>query len=157
LTTGSVLVLLNNTAVRDPVTFQAARSFNTGTNLTPGAVAVGDLNGDGMLDLAAVEAGGSNVSVLEGDGTGNLGSARQVAVGSSPVSVAVGDLDGDVGGRLDLVTANQGSNNLSVLLNDGNDAAGDVQFQSAISADVPGSPTSVAVGDFDDDGLMDLT
>src|SRR5207244_7758768 len=79
----------------------------------------------------------------------------QVAVGSNAVSVAVGDLDGD--GRLDLVTANQGSNNLSVLTNGGNDAAGDVQFQPATSADVYGSPASVAVGDFNNDGKLDLT
>lgn len=155
--TGSVLVLLNSTAVAGgPVTFQAARSFSTGTNLTPGAVAVGDLNGDGNLDVAAAQAGGSNVSVLRGDGAGNLGTARPVAVGADPVSVAVGDLDGDVGGRLDLVTANHGSNNLSVLRNAGNDAAGDVQFQPATSANVFGSPGSVAVGDLNHDGKLDL-
>jgi hypothetical protein len=156
--TGSVLVLLNSTAVAGgPVTFQAARSFGTGTNLTPGAVAVGDLNGDGKADVAAAEAGGGNVSVLRGDGAGNLGAARQVAVGSNPVSVAVGDLDGDVDGRLDLVTANQGSGSVSVLLNGGNDAAGDAQFQPARNAAVSyGSPTSAAVGDFDNDGKLDL-
>jgi Ca2+-binding RTX toxin-like protein len=154
--TGSVLVLLNNTAVAGgPVTFQAARSFSTVTNLTPGAVAVGDLNGDGKADVAAAQAGGGNVSVLRGDGTGNLGAARHVAVGSNPASVAVGDLDGD--GRLDLVAANQGSNNVSVLTNAGNDAAGDVQFQPARNTDVYGSPASVAVGDFDANGQMDLT
>src|SRR5262245_45857892 len=69
ITTGAVLVLLNSTATASsPVTFQAARSFSTGTNLTPCALAVGDLNGDGKLDVAAAEAGGSNVSVLRGDG-----------------------------------------------------------------------------------------
>src|SRR5262245_21088133 len=146
-TTGSVLVLLNNTAAPGgPVTFQAARSFSTGTNLTPGAVAVGDLNGDGKLDVAAAEAGGSNVTVLRGDGAGNLGPARHFTVGANPVSVAVGDIDGD--GKLDLVTANRDSNNVSVLLNNGNDAAGDVRFQPALNADTNGSPASVAVGDF---------
>jgi hypothetical protein len=68
--------------------------------------------------------------------------------------VAVGDLDGD--GRLDLVTANQGSGNISVLTNAGNDAAGDAQFQPASNANVYGSPGSVAVGDFNNDGRMDL-
>src|SRR5262245_47050435 len=157
-TTGSVLVLLNNTAAPGgPVTFQAARSFSTGTNLTPGAVAVGDLNGDGKLDVAAAQAGGSHVTVLRGDGAGNLGPGRHVAVAANPVSVAVGDLDGD--GRLDLVTANQNnyqSSCVSTLLNGGNDAAGDVQFQPATSADAYGRPTSVAVGDFNNDGKLDL-
>ncbi len=154
--TGSVLVLLNSTAVAGgPVTFQAARTFSTGTNLTPGAVAVGDLNGDGKADVAAAQVGGGNVSVLRGDGAGNLGPARQFAVGANPASVVVGDLDRD--GRLELVTANQGGNDLSVLRNAGNDAAGDVQFQPAASLPVNGNPASVAVGDFNNDGLMDLT
>lgn len=155
VTTGSMLVLLNSTAAAGgPVTFEAARTFSTGTNLTPGAVAVGDLNGDLMLDVAVAQANGSNVSVLQGDGAGNLGAARHVAVGSNPVSVAVGDIDGKDG--LDLITADQGSDSLSVLLNDGNDAAGGVQFLPATSVGVAGSPTSVAVGDFDNNGLMDL-
>jgi hypothetical protein len=154
VTTGSVVVFLNNTAAGSAITFQPARSFSTGMNLTPAAVAVGDLNGDGKVDVATVQAGGSNVTVLQGDGAGNLGSARQIAVGSNPVSVAVGDIDGD--GRLDLITANQGSGNVSVLLNGGNDASDNVQFQPALDTNTDGSPSSVAVGDFNNDGKLDL-
>src|SRR5262249_31107147 len=152
-----VLVLLNNTAPGGPATFQAARSFSTGTDLTPAAVAVGDFNRDGKLDVAAAQEIGSgvtNLTLLQGDGAGNLGAARHVAVRASPVSVRVGDINGD--GRLDLVTPTRGGDALSVLLNGGNDAAGDAQFQPAKSANVYNSPASVAVGDFNGDGLMDL-
>jgi hypothetical protein len=146
--TGSLLVVLNNTAAPGgPVTFQAARTFSTTFAL--GAVAVGDLNGDGNLDVVAAS---SELFVFQGDGAGNLGGAR--AVGWYPRSVAVGDIDGD--GRLDVVTANEVSNNVSVLINGGNDAAGNVQFQPARNTDVYGSAASVALGDFDNNGKLDL-
>jgi Ca2+-binding RTX toxin-like protein len=153
----SVLVLLNNTAtVGGPVTFQAARNFSTGTSyFQPGVLAVGDFNRDGKLDVAVTAAldGNSDLVVFQGDGVGNLRAARAVSVGWSP-SVAVGDLNGD--GRLDVVTANWYGRSAAVLINAGNDAAGNVQFQPVGNVAVAGGPDSVAVGDFNNDGRMDL-
>src|ERR1039458_1289360 len=73
------------------------------------------------------------------------------AVGTSPRSVAVGDFNGD--GKPDLALANESSNNVTVLLDDGSGG-----FTAA-----PGSPFAaganpffVAVGDFNGDGKPDL-
>jgi hypothetical protein len=63
--------------------------------------------------------------------------------------VAVGDFDGD--GKPDLAVANFGSNNVSVLLGNG-----DGSFQAAQNFGVGSSPYSVAVGDFNGDGVQDL-
>src|SRR5437867_12391463 len=70
---------------------------------------------------------------------------RDFAVGTNPQSIAVGDLNGD--GRPDLAVANAGSNDVSVLLGNG-----DGSFQAAQSFAVGNGPTSVAVGDFNGDG-----
>jgi hypothetical protein len=73
------------------------------------------------------------------------------AVGSRPVDIATGEVNGD--GKLDIITANVGSHNLTVLLGNGK---GD--FKAA-----PGSPLAVdvalhlvALGDFNQDGNLDL-
>src|SRR5581483_10744235 len=50
-------------------------------------------------------------------GNGNFGSPYAFTVGSGPASVAAGDFNGD--GRSDVAAANSGSNNVSVLLNNG--------------------------------------
>ena len=75
--------------------------------------------------------------------------ARNFAAGSRPRSVAMGDFNGD--GRADLAVANDDSNNVSVLLGNG-----DGTFQAPRSFPAGSGPFSVAVGDFNGDGLPDL-
>jgi hypothetical protein len=127
-------------------TFGVAQTYATGVG--PAAVAVGDFNGDGKLDIVTANEGDNTVSVLLGNGDGTFQAAKSYAVGSQPVSVAVGDFDG----KLDIVTANQGENSVSLL--PGN---GDGTFGAARTAASFNSPAeSLAVGDFNGDGKLDL-
>jgi len=89
------------------VNFEAVRDFRVGNN--PLSVAVGDLNGDGTLDLAVANASGK-VSILLGTATGNFGAATNFDAGTTPASVALGDFNGD--GKLDLAVANETSDNV---------------------------------------------
>lgn len=71
-------------------------------------------------------------------------------VGSNPVDIAVGDLNRD--GRLDLVTADNSGDSVSVLL-----GRGDGTFTQRGPYSVPGSgPGAVAIGDFTGDGKPDV-
>src|SRR5712671_4764838 len=86
----SVSVLINNTPFRD-VSFQQPRNFAAGD--TPFSVAVGDFNGDGVLDLAVANyvAVGS-VTLLLGNSAGTFQAPRVFETGGRyPFSVAVGD------------------------------------------------------------------
>jgi hypothetical protein len=97
----------------------------------------------------------STVSVLLGNGDGTFQAARSFAAGFGPDSVAVGDFNGD--GHLDLAVANYGNplhgdpSSVSVLLGNG-----DGTFQAARSFAAGSGPRSVAVGDFNGDGKLDL-
>ncbi|MBZ5600040.1 MAG: FG-GAP-like repeat-containing protein [Acidobacteriia bacterium] len=75
--------------------------------------------------------------------------AGTYGVGVKPRSIAVGDFDGD--GKLDVVVADFGSNNVSVLL-----GHGDGTFRPALNYRVGTGPQSVAVGDFNGDGKLDI-
>jgi len=75
--------------------------------------------------------------------------AQNFGVGEFPLFVAVGDFNGD--GVQDLAVANGNSNNVSVLLGNG-----DGSFQGARNFGVGVFPRSVAVGDFNGDGVQDL-
>jgi uncharacterized repeat protein (TIGR01451 family) len=70
-------------------------------------------------------------------------------VGTSPSAAIGGDFNGD--GKRDIAVANFGSNNVSILLGNG-----DGTFQPAVDFDAGLSPNSIAVGDFNGDGKMDL-
>ncbi len=144
----SVSVLLGN----GDGTFQPAVTYDAGR--FPASVAVGDFNGDGILDLAVADSQtGPNVAVLLGNGDGTFQPPVffDAGAGSAPRSVAVADFNGD--GILDLVVANQiGVGSVSVLLGNG-----DGNFQPGVRHDFTGAySVFVAVGDFNGDGVPDL-
>jgi len=143
---GDVSILLGN----GDGTFQAAVDYSAGS--LPESVAVGDFRGDGKLDLAVANYNDNNVSILLGNGGGTFQAAVNYATTwTGPYSVAVGDFNGD--GKLDLVVANY-AGSVSILLGNG-----DGTFQAAVNYST-GSfgtySTSVAVGDFNGDGKLDL-
>ena len=144
---GTVTVLLG----QGDGSFQGAGYFDVG--FVSYSVAAGDFNGDGVVDLVVTNVGQQNVSVLLGIGNGTFQAQHNFAAGRNPVAVALGDFNGD--GALDLAVANSfpesEPNSVSVLLGNA-----DGTFQPPQSFAVRRGPHSVAVGDFNGDGIPDL-
>jgi len=146
--TNSVAVLLGNSNG----TFGAATTFPAG--LTPFYLAVGEFNGDGIKDLAVANFSASgSVSVLLGNGSGGFGAPTGLSMGSGTTAVAVGDFNNDGKADLAATALNGGIGTVSVRLGTGTGAFG-VATPFFIG---PGSePSSLAVGDFNNDGNADL-
>jgi len=132
-----------------PLSIAAAANYAVGTR--PQSVAVGDFNADGRPDLAVANEGSNNLSILLGNANGTFQPPVNYAVGTNSTSVAVGDFNAD--GQPDLAVTNSGNNNVSILLGNG---GGSGTFQAAVNYAVGLIPRSVAVGDFNADGLPDL-
>ena len=157
---GSVSILLGN----GDGTFQPAVSYNAGGQSAL-AVALGDVNGDGKVDVVVASTCDSNgdcshgtVAVLLGNGDGTLQTAVTYASdGEYPQYAAVADVNGD--GKPDLLVANSCASasdctngSVSVLLGNG-----DGTFQSALSFSSSGDAAqSIAVADVNNDGKADL-
>lgn len=126
-----------------------APAVNYGTQTQPAAVAVGDFNGDGKLDLA-VETDALGVSILlgKGDGTFQTATTYPTNAGSS-FSIAVGDFNGD--GSLDLATTSYSTSSVSILLGNG-----DGTFQMPVIYATGLNPVVLALGDLNGDGKLDL-
>ena len=117
--------------------------------LSPGAVTLADLNGNGILDLIVADSGSNNVLIYPGLGNGQFGPAvnggHGYFVGTNPVGITVAYLTGDLP---DLVVADKGSNQVSILVNQ-SQQGGAISFDAGPRLNSGGTgPVSTVVGYF---------
>lgn len=130
-----------------PGYFLAATVLST-PGRTPLDVAVGDLNGDGRMDVVVAASGAPSVMVFTQTSTGTFNAPVSYAVGGDPQAVTVADLDGN--GRADIAVATT-ANTVSVLLQTG---AG--VFASAVDYATGVQPIAIKAADLNGDGKLDL-
>jgi hypothetical protein len=162
---GEASVLLNST---DP-DGGALPVFPTHTEFTAGAgpnsrLVAGDLNGDGLPDLAVANGGTSSVSVLldvtdAGAAAPNFTPKVDFATNGNARAVVIADFNGD--GRPDLAVANgdpmvTGDKSVSVYLSLIDAGTLTAAFTGRTEFEIPDSPHGMAVADFNLDGKPDL-
>ena len=125
--------------------FDPADVYTLGRSRAPAAVAIGDLNSDGDLDVITSNASG--LSVLIGDGTGSVATPLHSGTGSPLAWIALGDFDGD--GIVDTVT----KYGASLLIQKGQ---GDGTFIPGPAVPMSLAVQSAVAGDVNADGTLDL-
>ena len=111
-------------------------------------LATGDLNADGVRDLAVADSEGNTVRLLRGTGDGRFDPLATIAVDGRPGSLVLADFDGD--GRADVAVAATQSGRVSLL------PAPDFAPVTLIELGTGTGPHPLAAGDFDGDGDLDL-
>ncbi len=137
----SSLVIAQNLVLTPVVPVDVGRS--------PEALTVGDFNADGWQDVATVNSGSDDVTMLFGNGNGTFRSGISFGVGRSPMFLTSGDVNLD--GKLDLLVAETGSDGILVLLGKGNGFFEEPAFYPSGKG-----PTFVSLGDVDGDGDRDV-
>jgi FG-GAP-like repeat len=153
--TRSVNVLLGN----GDGTFGPPVGSQSSMGLNSQAVALGDVNGDGKLDLAIVDncvpptgtCGGEFVDVFLGNGDGTFKMAKSSVLSSTDVTfIGLADLNGD--SKLDAVTVDPDAAFATVMLGTGD---GTLQILNGYETD-GASPLFGALGDLNGDGKTDV-
>ena len=116
----------------------------------PTAIASGDFNGDGRVDLAVADFSAGSMSILLGTGDGNFQPTVNYTVGRNATGIVAGDFDHD--GHLDLAIAYQDSNGRATIFL----GRGDGTFTQSLVYLVGSSPSAMCVSDFNGDGNLDL-
>ena len=122
----------------------------------PCGVALEDLSGTGRIDLIVANSGGNDVMIYPGLGGGRFGpelnGGRGIAVGDDPVGITVADVNGD--GLRDIVVADKGSNDLTLLFGQGQGAGWTMAPGPRLP--VGPAPVSAVVQDVYKDGHPDI-
>ena len=140
----------NNISTAD---FAPKVDFQTGTG--PHSMAIGDIDGDGKIDIVVANRDQYTVSVFRNtcsNGLVNFENKVDFPTGTYPTSVAINDIDGD--GKLDLVVVNEYSSSVSVFLNTG--SIGLISFATKVDFAIGGTPYFLSIGDIDGDGKPDV-
>ncbi|CAF4224915.1 unnamed protein product, partial [Rotaria sordida] len=125
--------------------------LSTGVDSHPISIAVGDFNGDRVLDIALANNGTKHADMMLGNGKGKFAIQTSYEIGfdSPPLVMASGDFNNDK--RSEIVIANGGSNHVDIFVAHNR---GSFENQTRYSA---GSwPQSVVVGDFNNDTRLDI-
>ena len=144
-------------------TFQSAINYPVGSS--PQGIALGDVNGDGQVDIVSADECGDDpacragaVSVLLGNGDGTFQPRISMVEGLFPLQVGLGDFNGD--GLMDVAVANPcgtdptcaSNGGIGILLGNG-----DGTFQPVTIYPATGKGTvRLGVGDLNGDRIPDV-
>ena len=139
------IVLLASSPARAEFDFETWRPYPAGDG--PSALAMADLDNDGIQDLAIINAQDNRVAAILGDGEGGFGTLRRTSVLEDPRAIAAGDLDGD--GIADLAVA--AVSGMQVLPGNGNGT-----FEPGSLLMTGTNFSDIAIADLNDDAHLDL-
>jgi hypothetical protein len=148
----NITVLLDSVDTNGNVTFTEATNSPIAVGTAPVAIATGDLNADGVPDLAVVNQGDNTVSVLLGgsnlDATFTEATGSPLPTATTPAGIVIANFAN--GTVPDIAVTNNGSSTLGVYIGQGKGT-----FASRIELNTPVRPSALIAAPLTTSGLPD--
>jgi len=152
-TTNNVTILLGSVDSNGNVTFSEPKNSPIAVGKTPVAIAAGDLNTDGIPDLAIVNQGDDTVTILLGstnaDATFTAASGSPLATATTPAGIAIANFTG--GTVPSLAVTNQGQSTLGIYV-----GLSSGTFSNRLEIATPATPSAIITSVLTSSGLPDV-
>jgi Flp pilus assembly secretin CpaC len=152
-TTNNVTVLLSSIDSNGNLRLTEPRSSPLGVGTNPVAIAAGDLNSDGIPDLAVVNQGDNTVSIIlssaNADATFSAAAGSPLPTAVTPAGVVIANFTG--GNVPSLAVTNQGQSTLGIYI-----GLGGGSFSNRLEIATPTSPSAIISATLTSSGLPDV-
>ncbi len=152
-TTNNVTILLGSVDNNGNVTFAEPTNSPLAVGGTPVAIAAGDLNGDGIPDLAVVNQADDTVSILlsssNADATFSVAAGSPLPTATTPAGIVIANFTG--GTSPSLAVTNEGQSTLGVYVGLGLGA-----FSNRLEIATPATPSAIISDVLTSGGLPDV-
>jgi type II secretory pathway component GspD/PulD (secretin) len=149
----NVTILLESLDTTGNVTYKEQASSPIAVGTTPVAIATGDLNTDGIPDLAVVNEGDNTVSILLGssnaDGTFTAATGSPLPTSSTPAGIVIANFTG--GNVPSLAVTNKGTGTLGIYV-----GLGGGTFSNRLEITTPTGPSAIITSVLTSSGLPDV-
>ena len=152
-TTNNVTILLGSLDTNGNLLLTEPNSSPLAVGNTPVAIAAGDLNTDGIPDLAVVNQGDNSVSIIlasaNADATFSAAAGSPLATATTPAGIVIANFTG--GNVPSLAVTNQGQSTLGIYI-----GLGGGTFSSRLEIATPASPSAIISATLTSSGLPDV-
>jgi hypothetical protein len=152
-TSNNVAILLASVDGNGNVTFTEQSNSPITVGTTPVAIAAGDLNTDGIPDLAVVNQGDNTVSILLGstnaDGTFSAATGSPLPTATTPAGIVIANFTGGTVPSLAVTNKDQATLGIYVGLGSGT-------FSNRLEIATPLSPSAITTATLTTTGLPDV-
>ncbi|MFI5220732.1 MAG: FG-GAP-like repeat-containing protein [Bacteroidia bacterium] len=152
----TISVFRNTSTGIGNISFATKVDYSTGSY--PGNLDVGDIDGDGKIDIAVLNDGDSSISVYKNNSTSGIVSFSSpilLHTPSTPAHAQIVDIDGD--GKKDIACTNFYGFNFTIFRN--TSSGGTVSFASRVDVPIDTGTAyaqGIAIADYDGDGKPDI-